>query len=296
MRQLPASLAASLASGATTLARAWRLTRRDGTVLGFTDHDRDLVFDAITHRAVTAFEASEMTVTAGLNVDASEVSGALVAPGLEEGDLAAGIYDAATVEQWVVDWTNVADRVLMSVGVVGEVTREGPAFKAEVRSRTHVLAQEQGRLTASLCDARFGDHRCKADASGAGRKVLGSVAGVDGPRVLIPSGVGAIAEGMLSRGTLRVMSGAGLGLSFDIALDQGLGALRRLTLWQVPMKPLAAGDQIELVVGCDKRFATCRDVFSNAVNFRGFPHLPGIEQVLGYARTGANNDGGSLNQ
>ncbi len=28
---------------------------------------------------------------------------------------------------------------------------------------------------------------------------------------------------------------------------------------------------------CDQRFATCRDVFSNTINFRGFPHLPPSE-------------------
>lgn len=42
---------------------------------------------------------------------------------------------------------------------------------------------------------------------------------------------------------------------------------------------------------CDKRFATCRDVFANTENFRGFPHMPGPDALLaGPARTG--NDGG----
>lgn len=40
---------------------------------------------------------------------------------------------------------------------------------------------------------------------------------------------------------------------------------------------------------CDQRFATCRDVFGNEENFRGFPHLPGAEFVLeGPAATGNN--------
>ncbi|RIJ28495.1 DUF2163 domain-containing protein [Henriciella mobilis] len=42
---------------------------------------------------------------------------------------------------------------------------------------------------------------------------------------------------------------------------------------------------------CDKRFETCRDVFSNVSNFRGFPHMPGPDALL--AGPGANgNDGG----
>lgn len=31
---------------------------------------------------------------------------------------------------------------------------------------------------------------------------------------------------------------------------------------------------------CDHRFATCRDVFGNTENFRGFPHMPGTDFIL----------------
>ena len=44
-------------------------------------------------------------------------------------------------------------------------------------------------------------------------------------------------------------------------------------------------------LSCDKRFATCRDTYSNAENFRGFPHMPGADFVLaGPAANGS--DGG----
>jgi hypothetical protein len=33
-------------------------------------------------------------------------------------------------------------------------------------------------------------------------------------------------------------------------------------------------------LSCDQRFATCKDQFSNADNFRGFPHMPGNDAVL----------------
>ena len=44
---------------------------------------------------------------------------------------------------------------------------------------------------------------------------------------------------------------------------------------------------------CDKRFATCRDVFGNAVNFRGFPDIPGEDFLLLTPQGGGRNDGGS---
>lgn len=44
---------------------------------------------------------------------------------------------------------------------------------------------------------------------------------------------------------------------------------------------------------CDQRFETCRDVFSNTENFRGFPHLPGNDFMLS-GPAASNNDGGKL--
>lgn len=42
---------------------------------------------------------------------------------------------------------------------------------------------------------------------------------------------------------------------------------------------------------CDQRFETCREVFANSENYRGFPHLPGTDFILS-GPAAANNDGG----
>jgi len=42
---------------------------------------------------------------------------------------------------------------------------------------------------------------------------------------------------------------------------------------------------------CDQRFETCLNEFSNTENYRGFPHLPGMDFVLAGPAAG-NNDGG----
>ena len=43
---------------------------------------------------------------------------------------------------------------------------------------------------------------------------------------------------------------------------------------------------------CDKRWATCRDGFSNTLNFRGFPTAPGEDFLTLYPTDGERNDGG----
>src|SRR5947209_10922411 len=98
MRPIPSALQTKLDSGVTTLARCWKVSRRDGVVMGFTDHDRDLVVGGVTFRAGTGFSSSEAVSRFDLSVDGAEISGALADDSLTEADLAAGRYDAAQVE------------------------------------------------------------------------------------------------------------------------------------------------------------------------------------------------------
>ena len=56
----------------------------------------------------------------------------------------------------------------------------------------------------------------------------------------------------------------------------------------------AAGDTFSVVAGCDKKFATCKAKFANALNFRGFPHLPGNDAAYGYVVDGGRFDGGPV--
>ena len=139
MRTLPPGLAAHLEGGATTLCHAWRLVRRDGAAFGFTDHDRDLVISGATFAARTGLDAAEATQNLGFAVGGGEVSGALVSAGITEDDLAAGLYDDASVETWLVNWSNPDERVLIDVGTIGEVRRADDAFVAELRGLMHRL-------------------------------------------------------------------------------------------------------------------------------------------------------------
>jgi len=141
MRELGEDLARHLASGATTLCHCWRITLRSGEAMGFTDHDRALAFDGTRYEAETGFTASEIEQALGLSVDNLEASGALSSDGLSEARLAAGDFDDATVELWRVNWQDVAQRVLLKRGSIGEVTRGRGFFTAELRGLTHVLNQ-----------------------------------------------------------------------------------------------------------------------------------------------------------
>jgi uncharacterized phage protein (TIGR02218 family) len=295
MRTIPPALQTKLDSGVTTLCRCFVLTRRDGVVQGFTDHDEDIALNGVACLAGTGLAASEATSRLGLAVDGAEISGALADDCLTEADLAAGRYDAAKVETWLVDWSEPSLHVLLSTATLGEVRREGAAFVAEMRGLSDALAQESGRLFTASCAADLGDARCGVDLSAPIYRGAGQVMVLRGTSAFAVSGLDAFNEGWFDAGKLTFTSGANDGLAIEVKRHRFDDQDVVIDLWQMMPEPVIAGDSFVVTAGCDKRFDTCGNRFNNAVNFRGFPHIPGNDFVMRYAVDGEpGNDGGSL--
>ena len=283
----------ALASGSTALARCFKLTRRDGAVMGFTDHDRDLAWGGTLFRSRAALSASEAAATLGLSADELDATGALSDDAISEADLAAGLYDGAEVEIWDVDWRAPSTRGLLGRYSVGQVERGALAFRVELRSLAAQLDRIEGRVHTTLCDAEFGDGRCGASLAVAGRRAVATVIAVNGLDLTV-SGLDGYAAGQFSRGSLQFDTGANAGERTDLRAHLGAGGSAVLALWRPLPRPVAAGDTLTVTVGCDKTYATCTDRFANGANFRGFPHMPSESFAGEYAVQGYSaQDGGS---
>jgi uncharacterized phage protein (TIGR02218 family) len=295
MRIIPPALQAKLNSGATTLCRCFILTRRDGAVQGFTDHDRDVMLNDIVCRADTGFAGSEAVARLGLSVDGIEVSGVLTDDSLSEDALAAGRYDTAQVDTYLVDWSEPSLHVLMSRGHIGEVRREGRAFAAELRGLADALNAETGRLYTPTCAADLGDARCGIDLDDPDYRGEGAVAALKGVSAFTASGLSGFDDGWFTGGRLTFMSGANDGDAMEVKRHRNGDGTVIIELWQAMAQVIAPGDTFVVTAGCDKRFPTCRGRFDNVLNFRGFPHIPGNDFIMRYALDGeAGHDGKSL--
>lgn len=275
MKALSPELGAHLASGQTTLCWCWRVARRDGIVMGFTDHDRTLTFDGTTYEAASGFTASDIKDSLGLAVDNLEVSGALSSATLTDGDLSAGRYDDARVEIHRVNWSDTSQRVLMRSGSIGEVRRSGTSFAAELRGLAHYLQQPKGRLLQLTCDADLGDARCKVDLSSPAYRGTGSIIAASSARRFTVSGLESFASGFFSRGLFTFASGASEGLKIEVKSHAKLASSDAIELWTDAEGVPAVGDLFVITAGCDKRVETCKARFANVVNFRGFASMPG---------------------
>lgn len=79
-------------------------------------------------------------------------------------------------------------------------------------------------------------------------------------------------------GYVRFASGQNSGLKWSIkAMALTSGSLIQLQLLKPLPFPVAGGDTVLLVPGCDKTLATCQNVFNNLIHFGGMPFVPNPE-------------------
>jgi uncharacterized phage protein (TIGR02218 family) len=275
MSTYPAALTAHLAGNLTTLCTCWRLTRLDGVVAGFTDHDQGLVVEGVSYEPDSGFSASEARARLGLATDSVDVEGALSSDTIREGDIAAGRYDGAKVETFLVNWRDPSQLALLRTATIGKITRSDQRFAAELESLAHALDEPRGRYIRRTCDAELGDQRCGFATSQSGFHGSGTVLSVAAPGMISVSGLSGFGIGWFSHGLLAWQSGANAGRSERIRDHRNSGSETALALWHDSGAVPQAGDSFIVVAGCDKAFATCRAKFANTLNFRGFPHLPG---------------------
>lgn len=292
--ELSEDLAKHLATGLTTLARAWAVTRRDGRRYGFTDHDRDLSFDGLTFRADSGMTAAALQQSTGLSVDNSEAMGALTNASITEADIAAGRYDNAEVVSWLVNWADVSQRQLLFRGTLGEIRRAGGAFHAELRGLSEALNRPVGRIFQKPCSAVLGDAACRFAVMVPGYTHEGALMATDGDRTLNLGPLGGFDADWFQRGRAEILTGAAQGLSGTIKRDTtDKSGARVIELWEPVRAVLLPGDVVRITAGCDKRFDTCRFKFNNVLNFQGFPDIPEDDWLMVHPTQAKSLSGGS---
>lgn len=281
MRSLSTDLETHLKSGTTTLCNCWKLSRNDGTVKGFTDHDNNLEFDGVLYEAASGFVGSEAVSRVGLSVDNMEIHSALSSAALKETDLSNGLYDNAEIEVYLVNWDNPSQRVLQRVGNVGEVKRGSLSFMAEVRGLAHNLQQPQGRIFQQTCDAEIGDDRCTVNLDTTAFSITSSVANIQTDQSFTSIDLASYSSNWFNGGKVEWLTGDNTGTKSEVK-----GHVRQsedlsvISLWQLLGSPMQVGDQFKITAGCDKTFGTCKSKFGNQTNFRGFPHIPGNDFII----------------
>lgn len=275
MRTLNSSLQARLDAGTTSLCHVLTITRKDGTILRFTDRDVDLTISSNVYTASNSLQVSAITTTANNGIQSTNCGVIFDSTGITEEDAIRGLYDNARVVFGIADWA------YPSYGIITLLTGTLSTFEVtdklkgsfECRGILTTADARIGEYYSPNCRADLGDARCGVDL--AAITTTGTVTSAPTANRVVAELVDNPTDGYYSFGVLTWTSGDNDGFSIEITNQYAVSGTEDMLYMSLAMPyDVQVGDTFELVPGCDKRLTTCITKFSNAANFRGEPYAP----------------------
>ena len=270
-----------------TRARCAYLALTDGTIIGLTDHDRDLTVDIadISDVPVTmqsnGVKFSDISLATGFESDSAEMSGPLTAE-LSAARILGGRFNRALVRIFDVDWTqeNPVPMYLLG-GRIGQPRVEEGQFFLEVRSYMDFFRQTVGTQLTPFCRTSFGSDLCGLSKFW----IETVVTTVSGQLITGVDLAGVYTDDYFRFGQLQFLSGDMAGTNpMEIVGYTGATGLVE-TLGPLSGTP-EVGDTVQISQGCsllklssDSSIPTCK-TYDNVVNFRGFDQVPTSDQYL----------------
>jgi len=271
-----------LAQTSLSLAICWTVTPNFGPAVAGTSWSTSLSglpgYASIVFDSNTGIVPSKIVTSDGIHAPDIEVDILFNDQGFTEADILAGRWFGAVVELF---YTNPDDLTMGQIllppsgGRIAEIISLGSMARITVRGINHSLNSQFGRLVRTECDANLGDARCGVDMVPFTH--AGNLTAVTSVSVFQDSSRTETSDYFVN-GLFTFTSGPNNGMTFEIELWDA--ATKKFTLrTPAPYLP-AIGNTYSAKRGCRKRFQEdCVTKFNNALRFRGFPDVPGIEEV-----------------
>ena len=272
------ALKAHLGQTTTTLATCTKLDLLDGTEYRFTDHDQPIDYNGDTYVPTSGYSPSAADSKIDLSVDNLNIIGVIDDDALKVEDLLAGKFDYAEARISMLNYadTSMGELVLIA-GKLGRIEVTDNKYVVEIRGLTQHFAQSVGEPYTVLCTADLGDTRCTVDL--APLTQLLTVAGVDAqePDRIFTTDL-TDADDFFNLGLVTVLTGDNTAFVMDVKkYTQASGLVELYEPMPFPFKP---GDTANIHPGCDKTWETCKNVYANKLNYRGFKDLPGLSRMV----------------
>lgn len=293
MRTIPIQLAASLATGRTSLCFLTKMVLKDGTVLAFTTLDAPVTYadgpdGPLVYAPLRTLSMSQQVNSASLAVDTLVGMGLIQTGGITEQQIRAGIFNHARFWVYRVNFLGLDEgHYIWASGRTGETTFSENGFNVELRSKTQQLKQPISEAYELTCTVEYGSPPCGKEFEWFDAEV-DSVDPVEPDRIFTAiGGTDWPGDNRFVQGVVRVISGDNAGAEIEIE-SQTVDTDGDLIELLLPMPyPLAPGDQLQFRIDCNKR---ARDAVGGClsplrwgsdwvVHHRGFPDIPVADSV-----------------
>lgn len=287
MRAASAQLIALLnSSTAFLMADLYTITLVGGAVLRWTNVDSTLIVSGNTFNVGPLISRGSTRLQAGIEVDSLRVTLSADASVMINGVplvafAAAGGLDGARLQLERVFMPAPGDTsagtILLFGGRVSDVVCKRFEVELEAKSDTELLDVQMPRiLYQPACANTLYDSPCAL--ARAAWVINGTAQGVLAGNATVVHAL-AQATGYFDLGVMTFTSGANNGVSRTVKSYVNAIGNKGITTVRPWPGVVSAGDTFQIVPGCDKTQATCKNKFNNLANFRGFPYVPAPETV-----------------
>jgi uncharacterized phage protein (TIGR02218 family) len=275
-KTIPVLLEAHYLLRRRTLTVLLEITRRDGEVFGFTEHDRNLTIDGVQFPAASGLDLAAVETSSSLAQQGNSTDGALTSAAITQADLEAGVWDLARYRLLRANWADVSQGVeILSAGKLGRVTRSVNQFRAELLGMFVDLANNLLGTFLPTCPFDLGDDDCQVNLAGFTHTT--TITTVTDRRNFTASGLAQAAD-YFTAGKLTVNDGDNAGYEMEVKQHQAAGVITLLL--SLPYT-LTVGTSITVIAGCRKRHQEdCIDTFSNGERFGGYPYIVGQDRLF----------------
>lgn len=272
MKSISPELSLHLQGDSTTLATCIKVTLTDGSVFGFTDHDKPILFDSTLYHPDSGYTPSTISSNDKLSVDNLDIEAFLNSTILVESELLAGKWDFAEIEMFMVNYEDLTQgQLYLRKGTLGEIRLGKNSFVTELRGMTQPLQQIIGEIYSPTCRVkRFCDERCKLNRNDFSFNAT-IIEIVNDTTFVIDNDFGNI----FMYGEALFTSGQNIDVLTEIKSNSGSS----IELQIATPFALEVGDTVTLVQGCDRTINSCIG-FGNVINFRGEPYVPGMDKMI----------------
>ena len=265
----------------TTLATCIEILLVDGSTktYRFTDHDKPILYLGNTYTPTSGYIPSAADTKIDLSVDNLSIIGIIDDDALKYEDLLAGRFDYADVNIFEINYEDTTMGVFPILsGKIGEVTLQDKTFTAEIRALTQFFQQSLLEPYTVHCTADLGDHRCKVNMAPFTKTftVDGVILGSEN-RIFTTDLTDV--DDYFNLGLVTWSSGS-TNEYFKMDVKKYINANGRIELYEPMPFDIQIGNTGTIQTGCDKKWDTCKNRYSNKLNYRGFIHLLGLLKTL----------------
>lgn len=268
-------------------ATLWTITRTDGTILRFTDHDEPLTYDDDTFEPTDSINASARLKSDQFQDRGLDAKGVISSSAISHEDLRAGRYRDAQIDERVIDWLCPWEGLFLHQRYFILETRfDGESWEADLVGLSRKLRGRVGRTFNRFCDATLGDSRCGLDLSAwtTNNAVVTWVSSGNPRKNFRAAALPNVAY--YDFGKVTWVTGNNAGLIGET--KKWVQADREVRFHLAMPFDIQIGDTFNIEPGCKKLPEYCKGTSgdadrpwsNNILNFRGFPFIPGTDTLI----------------